>query len=387
MKRYLILAFVLFVLAADVKASSLFGRVIEVNSGDVITIINLNRPVRVRLLGVDAPELDQAFGDVARKHLSDLVYDKSVLVEYSGIGGDKSVMGRVLLNDADIGAQMIRDGAAWFDPSNQSRLNQTDREVYQASEMAARNEKRGLWEAGDAVAPWEHAKAKALKQIPHASLNEIVPEVKPRPDRPTPELTNLTLMFAGLSSKGSPAEADNYDSTWARDSRRRNWTQLRPDGEDFSALVPEEGQRKTYAVSDEYQGFDMRTYMARDGWAFYSVIWLSGLTYGETDQDAIAASLHDYLKGSAQGYERGSGRTDFSCKPRGQRNVSVSGYTATEFDLATCTTPIRIRIFTKVVEDRRRVYIAAAIFGEGDENIDRFFSSFKVGSSQTKARP
>ena len=56
-----------------VNAASLFGKVIEVNSGDVITIFNLNRPVRVKLLGVDAPEMDQAFGDVAKKHLSDLV--------------------------------------------------------------------------------------------------------------------------------------------------------------------------------------------------------------------------------------------------------------------------------------------------------------------------
>ena len=76
--------------AATVKAASLFGKVIEVNSGDMITISNLNRPVRVRLLGIDAPEMDQAFGDVAKKHLADLVYDKSVLVEYAGIAGDHS---------------------------------------------------------------------------------------------------------------------------------------------------------------------------------------------------------------------------------------------------------------------------------------------------------
>ena len=74
--------------AAAVRGASLFGKVIEVNSGDVITISNLNRPVRVRLLGVDAPEMDQAFGDVAKKHLADLIYDKSVLVEYAGISGD-----------------------------------------------------------------------------------------------------------------------------------------------------------------------------------------------------------------------------------------------------------------------------------------------------------
>ena len=58
----------------EARAATIFGRVIEVNSGDVITIHNLNRPVRVKLLGVDAPELNQAFGDVARKHLADLVF-------------------------------------------------------------------------------------------------------------------------------------------------------------------------------------------------------------------------------------------------------------------------------------------------------------------------
>src|SRR5829696_3396615 len=144
---------------SEVQASSLFGRVIEVNSGDVITVSNLNRPVRVKLLGVDAPEMDQAFGDVARKHLSDLIYDKSVLVEYSGISAGGSLAGRVLLNNADIGAQMIRDGAAWFDPNNLSRLSETDREVYQQSEKAARSERRGLWQAENPRAPWEFVKA------------------------------------------------------------------------------------------------------------------------------------------------------------------------------------------------------------------------------------
>src|SRR6476660_9106348 len=116
MKHSILVIAALICLSTDAKAASLYGRVIEVNSGDVITVFNLNRPVRVKLVGVDAPEINQVFGDVARKHLSDLVYDKSVMVHYSGIGADRSVSGRVLLDANDIGAQMIRDGAAWFDP-------------------------------------------------------------------------------------------------------------------------------------------------------------------------------------------------------------------------------------------------------------------------------
>src|ERR1044071_6319367 len=156
--------------AATANASSLYGKVIEVNSGDVITIFNLNRPVRVKLLGVAAPELNQAFGNVARKHLSDLVFDKGVLVNYSGIAADQSLTGRVSLNDADIGAQMIRDGAAWVDLNNVDRLSATDREVYQQSEQAARNERRGLWQQTNPVAPWEFVKAESLKNSPAVSL-------------------------------------------------------------------------------------------------------------------------------------------------------------------------------------------------------------------------
>src|SRR5215213_9880219 len=183
-----------FTSAAAVKASTLFGKVIEVNSGDVITIFNLNRPVRIRLLGLDAPEMNQAFGDVAKKHLADLVYDKSVLVEYAGITADSSLTGRVLLGSADIGAQMIRDGAAWVDPGTQHRLSATDREVYQQSEQAARNERRGLWQQENPLAPWEFVKAVALRTRPVAALNDVGPVKRPAPDRPTPELTSLMLM-------------------------------------------------------------------------------------------------------------------------------------------------------------------------------------------------
>src|SRR5437868_9486139 len=91
MLRHFVLLCGLVFFACDVQAASLFGRVIEVQSGDVITIFNLNRPVRVKLLGIDAPEMGQTFGDVAKKHLSDLVYDKFVLVEYSGISADSSI--------------------------------------------------------------------------------------------------------------------------------------------------------------------------------------------------------------------------------------------------------------------------------------------------------
>jgi len=200
MARNFVLAFLLLILSAvNAGAATIFGRVIEVNDGDVITVFNLNRPVRIKLLAVDAPESDQVFGDVAKKHLGELVYDKTVLVEYWGIAPDGSLVGRVTLNGADIGAQMIRDGAAWFDASNQDRLSAADREVYQQSEQAARSEKRGLWQTENPIAPWEFVRAKTLRRDPVASLNSVTPAAR-APRQSVPELTNLTLITARMNS-------------------------------------------------------------------------------------------------------------------------------------------------------------------------------------------
>src|SRR6185295_15319675 len=265
-----------FIAADQVNASSLFGKVIEVNSGDMITIFNLNRPVRVRLLGVDAPEMDQAFGDVAKKHLADLIYNKSVLVEYAGISGDHSLNGRVLLEGADVGAQMIRDGAAWVDPSTQHRLSETDREVYQQSEEAARGERRGLWQQENPIAPWEFVKAIALRAKP-AATSSAAPVTKPAPDRPVPELTNLTLMASRLAAAPAATRSGGIADLpgFLAPVNGGNWHVLRPARERFSVLVPEEGETQDLPF---HEGMG-HNYRARDGRAAFVVTWLTGATF------------------------------------------------------------------------------------------------------------
>jgi len=372
--------------ATSINAATLFGKVIEVSSGDVITIYNLNRPVRVKLMGVDAPEMDQAFGDVARKHLADLVFEKSVLVEYAGIASDSSLTGRVLLNDADIGAQMIRDGVAWFDANSGNRLSANDREVYQQSEQAARTEKRGLWQQENPVAPWEFVKAEKMRRTPAASLKEIVPDAKPRRTGPIPELTNMSLMAARMSAASSRASTPESNGDWARSSARKNWSRLQPAGEDFSVDIPEDGERLTTSVPAGNETVDVTTYMVRDGWALYSLAWFKQPTFGETDDLAFKALLKDYLKGAAEGYQRGGGQDDFRCQPRSQKNMSQNGYAGVEYDLSSCVAPARLRIFTKVVDNQRRVYMGTVIYGEEDENVMRFLKSFTVGSAKAASR-
>jgi len=403
MTRHFVCAFLLVAfLSANAAAATLFGRVIEVNDGDVITVFNLNRPVRIKLLAVDAPEAGQAFGDVAKKHLSELVYDKSVLVEYWGIAADGSLVGRVTLNSADIGAQMIRDGAAWFDTSNQDRLSAADREVYQQSEQAARSERRGLWETANPIAPWEFVRAKTLKRDPVASLNSVLPPAK-RAERPAAELTNLTLISARMNSAAvssvpgsSPTPASSaawdarptgplppdFDMTWATDFSQKQWRLFRPAGENFSADMPSGGKQMKLPVAADGGTADLNLYMVRDGKTIYELIWLTGPSYGEADEAALDQALGGYLKGIDQGYQSAGGRS-FSCGSQREQKLSMAGYAGSEYDLSSCIVPGKVRVFTKVVDGQRQMYVGAAFYPEPDPNVSRFLRSFTVSTSAT----
>lgn len=390
MKRYILLVAiaVLFFHSADIKAASLFGKVIDVSSGDVITVFNLNRPVRVKLLGVDAPEMDQAFGDVAKKHLSDLVYDKLVLVEYAGISGDGSLAGRVLLNGSDIGAQMLRDGAAWFDSSNLSHLSATDRDVYQHSEQAARSERRGLWQTENPIAPWEFVKGKQFKRDPVASSTSTVP-VKPKSNRAVSELNNLTIMTRGIAAAPAPSAttADNSAFEWASGvPTSGNWRQLRPAGENFSILVPENGKQTIIPVHVGDDETETHVYVGHDGFSTFGLMWITAPTYGETDKVAINGTLNGFLYGVSEGYRHAAKlkgqETTFVCQLEGEKNISTSGFTGSEFELKSCTVPARARAFTRVVGGQRQMYVAVAFYMQDDANVTRFLNSFTITPAQ-----
>jgi micrococcal nuclease len=405
MARSFVLAFLLLTLSAvNAGAATIFGRVIAINDGDVITVFNLNRPVRIKLLAADAPESDQAFGDVAKKHLGELVYDKSVLVEYSGIAPDGSLVGRVTLNGADIGAQMIRDGAAWFDASNQDRLSAADREVYKQSEQAARSEKRGLWQVENPVAPWEFVRAKTLRRDPVASLNSVTPAAR-APRRSVPELTNLTLMTARMNSAGvsSVAASANDSSTstagwsarpsgqpvapnmsWATDGTPKEWHLFKPAGENFSVEMPAGGERVKQPVAFDGGTTDLNVYLVRDGTTIYTTMWLTAPSYGEADRTAIEQALGGFMKGLGEGYQNGGGGS-FSCQLENEKKFSVAGYTASEFELP-CTVPGNVRVFTKVVGGQRQMYVGAAFHWQDDPNVSRFLRSFTVSASRTSKR-
>ena len=159
--RILVILFLLFS-AAPAHALVLKGVVSEVRDGQSIVIVTGGRKLGVILTGVAAPELKQDFGDVAQQHLASLILDKAVEIEFSQLQSDH-VVGKVFCNQLDIGQQVIRDGAAWYDKTSGYSLTEVERGIYAEAEQLARNEMRGIWKDGSPMPPWEWRRAEIWK--------------------------------------------------------------------------------------------------------------------------------------------------------------------------------------------------------------------------------
>ena len=141
-------------------ADILDGRVIGVADGDTITLLDsTNTQYKVRLSGIDAPEKKQQFGQVAKQSLSDLVYDKTVQVDWSKHDRYGRTVGKVLLNKQDVNLEQVKRGLAWHYKKYQKEQPFEDRLTYIQAQEAAIQGKLGLWVEPEPIAPWDWRKA------------------------------------------------------------------------------------------------------------------------------------------------------------------------------------------------------------------------------------
>ena len=161
LNRILAPLFLIFT-AVTVEAVTVRGVVTEVRDGQSIVVVVNGRKLNVQLRGVAAPLLIQDFGGLSRLHLLNLILDKPVEVQFSQLQSEQ-VVARVIWNDLDIGLQLIRDGAAWFDKVGNHSLTDDERALYSEAERLARTEMRGLWSDGTPMPPWEWKRAQEAK--------------------------------------------------------------------------------------------------------------------------------------------------------------------------------------------------------------------------------
>lgn len=139
-----------FFLSGSLVAAEIQGKVIRVLDGDTIDVLQDKKPVRVRLLNIDAPEKKQAYGSWSTNQLKDLVAGQPVTVTYTQKDRYGRVLGRVVTtNGTEANRYMVQSGAAWV----YERYN-TDNSL-PALQRVAQEQKRGLWAESHPVPPWE----------------------------------------------------------------------------------------------------------------------------------------------------------------------------------------------------------------------------------------
>jgi micrococcal nuclease len=127
------------------------GTVTKVIDGDTVwvTLERGGEPLKVRLAGIDAPEICQEGGTDAQAYLSELVLNQRVRLAKSpgAAGRDKHgrTVGTLWLDSIEVNRRMVEEGQAW------SVRYKWDRGPYVPQERMARALSRGVHRTGSAA--------------------------------------------------------------------------------------------------------------------------------------------------------------------------------------------------------------------------------------------
>ena len=128
---------------------TLTGTVVVVHDGDTVSVRTARGLVRVRLVGIDCPELAQRHGQEAKAFTERLVIGREVRVETDGVDQYERVLGRLFVDGTDVNAALVRQGMAW-----RYERGPADRVLVDA-ERAAKAARAGLWADQAPEPPWQ----------------------------------------------------------------------------------------------------------------------------------------------------------------------------------------------------------------------------------------
>ena len=109
-------------------------------------------------MGIDAPEMKQAFGHKSKQFLANLINNKLVQIISVGEERYKRTVAKILIEKIDINLAMIKNGCAWFYRRYKNTLNIYDQVMYDQAEIFAIENKKGLFSNQEAEAPWDWRK-------------------------------------------------------------------------------------------------------------------------------------------------------------------------------------------------------------------------------------
>lgn len=142
-------------LIAPAQNEIITARIVGVHDGDSITALAAgNQQLKVRLDGIDAPELKQPYSQQSKAALSGLVFGKTVTLHINGRDRYKRTLAVVMAGGVNVNRELVRLGLAW-------RYEAYSKDAaLLAAQIEAKAAKRGLWSDPAPVAPWEWRRRK-----------------------------------------------------------------------------------------------------------------------------------------------------------------------------------------------------------------------------------
>lgn len=147
--RNIIFCWIVFLIFVPAMTSAGTFNVIRVYDGDTLTAYGHDVEVKVRLLGIDAPELsvgfgqpDQPFSNEAKAFLVELILNKNVDINGFGLDDSNRILGVISVNGMNVNLEMIKAGLAEV---CRNRSAGSDIVLYRRAEADAQKAKRGMW--------------------------------------------------------------------------------------------------------------------------------------------------------------------------------------------------------------------------------------------------
>jgi endonuclease YncB( thermonuclease family) len=140
-------------------ANEITGKVITVIDGNTLEVTSSNNEIyKIILAGIDSPELNQDFGDEARKRLEKLTLNKNVTVKIIGKDRLGNRLAEVMIDGkSDPRIVLLKEGLAW----TTERDPLPDLEAYRTK---AQQKGKGLWTQSDPTPPWIFRRQQTMLQ-------------------------------------------------------------------------------------------------------------------------------------------------------------------------------------------------------------------------------
>lgn len=161
---YFFVAVLFVALSFTVKADATYklsGKVVRVADGDTITILDGYKRHKIRLASIDAPETGhgkkqpgQPFSKASKNALADMVANKHLtLICYEKDHYQRDICDVPYKNGKTANQALVEKGLAWANMQGGGKYLR-DRNLLELQQNA-QQQKLGLWQRPDAVAPWD----------------------------------------------------------------------------------------------------------------------------------------------------------------------------------------------------------------------------------------